>query len=286
MSLTYRFSCFRTPLNLVGVAVFFPPGRPELVVRGYWEGTDRERPIVVKETQALRLTLENLLHRPENTRVDVFVDNKVLVYSWENQVSKCPEVSDIVKSIFQFSFSRNLSLSLQYVPSRSNLADSPSRTLSDLDASLDMQPWKCIESAFGPHTIDLMVLPSNVKLDPSGRPLRFFSPFPCMQAQETSVFSQALSPYESVYVFPAFTLIGPLLQYLASQPCPFTMVVPDVLPRRYWWPVLQRQAIAAFKMGLKGNCSTPLFPAKTGHAAWEHRPLQWDLWVFCVAARC
>ncbi|KAL9977507.1 hypothetical protein ACROYT_G014916 [Oculina patagonica] len=78
-----------------------------------------------------------------------------------------------------------------------------------------------------------MALPSNVKLDRSGHPLRFFSPFPCVQAEGTNVFSQALSSGENAYVFPPFSLIGPLLRFLASQPCPFTMVVPDVSPRRH-----------------------------------------------------
>ena len=55
-----------------------------------WDEADRERPIIVKEIQAVRLTLENLLDRSANTRVDVFVDNKALVSSWENQVSKSP----------------------------------------------------------------------------------------------------------------------------------------------------------------------------------------------------
>ena len=110
----------------------------------------------------------------------MFVGNKALVSSWENQVSKSPEVSGVMKSTFQFSLARNLSLSLQYVPSQSNPVDSPSCTLSDLDASLDSQPWKVVESTFGPHSIDLMALPSNVKLDRSGRPLKFFSPFPCV----------------------------------------------------------------------------------------------------------
>ena len=262
----------------------FIPDRPEVVTRGYWDEADRERPIIVKEIQAVRLTLENLLDRSANTRVDVFVDNKALVSSWENQVSKSPEVSGVMKSIFQFSLARNLSLSFQYVPSQSNPADSPSRTLSDLDASLDSQPWKLVDSTFGPHSIDLMALPSNVKLGRSGRPLKFFSPFPCVQAQGTNVFSQVLSPNENAYVFPPFTLIGPLLRYLASQPCPFTVVAPDVSPRRYWWPLLQRQATAAFKLGRKGDNSILLFPSKAGRTAWERRPLQWDLWVFRFAS--
>ena len=87
------------------------------MIRGYSNEADRRRPIIVKEIQALRRTLENLLHRSKNTRVDVFVDNKALVSSWESQVSNSPEVSEVMKSIFQFSLSRSLS-SLQYVPSR------------------------------------------------------------------------------------------------------------------------------------------------------------------------
>ena len=45
----------------------------------YWDEDDQGRAFIVKEIQALRLTLENLLHRFENTRVDVFVDNKAVV---------------------------------------------------------------------------------------------------------------------------------------------------------------------------------------------------------------
>ena len=122
-----------------------------------------------------------------------------------------------MKSIFQFSLCRNLSISLQYVPSRSNPADAPLRTLSDLDALLDVRSWNLVESTFGPHTIDLMALPSNVKLDRSRCPLKFFSSFPCVQAQGTNVFSQELASSENPYVFPPFTLIGLLVKYLACN---------------------------------------------------------------------
>ena len=60
-----------------------------------------------------------------------------------------------------------------FPPEFSNPVDSPSRILADPDASLDMRSWNLVDSTFGPHTIDLMALPSNVKLDRSGLPLKF-----------------------------------------------------------------------------------------------------------------
>ena len=105
------------------------PGKSPLETRGYWDTTERKLPIIVKESLALLRTLENLLHTHSNTRIDAFVDNKALLASWDNQVSKSPVISSVMKSIFQFVFKRNILLSLHYVPSKENPADSPSRTL-------------------------------------------------------------------------------------------------------------------------------------------------------------
>ena len=85
-------------VSLIGSIVFgclFSPGRHAVVIICYWDEADQGRSIIVKEIQALRLMIENL-HRSENTRVDVFVDNKALVSSWESQVSKSPEVSEVI----------------------------------------------------------------------------------------------------------------------------------------------------------------------------------------------
>ena len=137
------------------------PGKSPLETRGYWDTTERKLPIVVKESLALLRTLENLLHTHSNTRIDAFVHNKALLASWDKQVSKSPVIPSVMKSIFQFVFKRNILLSLHYVPSKENPADSPSRTLSDLDCSLSKDAWKRVETAFGPHSIDLMALPEN-----------------------------------------------------------------------------------------------------------------------------
>lgn len=135
---------------------------------------------------------------------------------------------------------------------------------------------------FGPHSIDLMALPANVRFDRSGRRLRFFCPVPCHESFGTNVFSQSVAPDENAYVFPPFVLIGPLLKFLFIHRCPFSIVVPDLCPKKYWWPILERRASASFMLGKRGDKSVLCFLTKSGPVPWEFRPLQWDLWVFRV----
>ncbi|EDO30749.1 predicted protein [Nematostella vectensis] len=243
------------------------PSQADIQTRGYWNEAEWQQPIAEKEALALLFTLENLLCHYTNVRV-VYTDNKVLLGAWQRQVSKSAEISSIIKRLFAFTFAKNLALVLYFVPSRNNPADSPSRVLSDLDCTLSAQTWRSIDIAFGPHSIDLMALPSNVMHDHAGRPLRFFSQLPCVQAESTNVFAHSLLPEENAYVFPPFILMGPLLGHLSKRACPFSIVVPDITPRKYWWSVLKRRAAASFKLGSRGSLSSLLFPAKSGAAPW------------------
>jgi hypothetical protein len=251
-------------------------------VRGYWDEESRCLPIAVKEAKALLYTLESLLVGVSNVRLDVFIDNKVVLESWNRQTSRSPRITDVMKELFRFTMSRNLSLSMQFVPSRLNIADALSRIVSELDSSLSLAAWRRVDSAFGPHSIDLMAIPENVRLDVAGRPLRFYSLLPCVGSAGTNIFSQEIAADKNAYVFPPFNLIGPLLKYLQTQGCPFSIVAPDLSPRRYWWPLLCRRASSAFRLGRKGDSGILLFPSKCGDASWVPRVLQWDLWVFRV----
>ena len=147
------------------------PGEAPIEARGYWDETSRGYHIAAKETRALFNAVQCLLDQSFNARVDVFVDNKVLLNSWQKQISKSLIISDTLKDLFLFTMAHNLSLSLHYVPSHLNPADQPSRVSSDLDCTLSQDMWKRIDTTFGPHTIDLMALPSNVRHNRSGNPL-------------------------------------------------------------------------------------------------------------------
>ena len=70
---------------------------------------------------------------------------------------------------------------MQYVRSENNPADKESRRLSGKDATLVKEKWAIVEDAFGPHSVDLMAVESNVMLDRNQNRLKYYSPFPMNQ---------------------------------------------------------------------------------------------------------
>ena len=67
----------------------------------------------------------------------------------------------------------NILLNVYYVQSDLNDADSPSRFSSDIDGSLSDLTWDLVEASFGPHSVDWMAIPSNVKRSRDGEKLKF-----------------------------------------------------------------------------------------------------------------
>ena len=253
------------------------PGQPQQEFRGHWDLREGDLPIIVKEALALLFVLQRVARLVSNARVDCFVDNAPLVACWEKDGSRNARVNNVLKEIFHLTSSANLHVILHFVPSEENPADYPSRVPLDLDCSLSPASWQVIQRTFDPHTIDLMATPDNVQRDLAGRTLPFFAPSPLSQA-----LSQVIAPSHNAYVFPPFVLVGPLIRFLASQDCPYTIVVPDLRPRKYWWPLLVSSCVDSFKLGSRGDRDILLFPADT-ISGMESRSLQLDLWVFRIS---
>lgn len=97
-----------------------------------------------------------------------------------------------------------------------------------------------------------------------------------------NVFSQTLYHFDNAYMFPPLALVGIVLRFLASQPCPFSIVVPDTHPRRYWWPLISGRAQDSVRLGVLGDHDVLLFPTSEG--AFLSRPLPWNIWVFRVSS--
>lgn len=247
--------------------------------RDYWCADDLKSPIAVKEAKAILNTLLVFSKEVYNCRVDAYVDNTNLVNVWNNEGGRSMPLTNVIKELFELSLKLNISLKLQYIPSHQNLADQPSRVLSDMDCSLSVNAWSRVESAFGPHTVDLMAIPSNVQRMKSGQILPFFSPYPCQESMGVNVFSQHLSDDENYYVFPPFALIGPLMRYLKQRGVRITLIAPEMSPTKYWWPILNSVCICRMLIGLKNERNILNFPP-TRNLPWHSKPLPWNLYAF------
>ena len=192
-----------------GEILHLPDGSKK--TRDYWFA-DEEFPvedIAIKEARALFKTLLTFADEIYNGRVKAAVDNTKLTNFWENGGGRSLALSEKIKDLFSLTLKLNISLSLSYVPSESNLADEPSKIYSDSDCSLSPRIWPLVNSTIGPHTHDMMAIPSNMMKDSSGWSLTFFSPHPVPGTSGVDVFIQSISRLENYYVFPPFILIGP-----------------------------------------------------------------------------
>jgi len=118
------------------------------------------------------------------------------------------------------------------------------------------------------NDLDLMSLDSNAQLDKQENPLRHFTPYPTPKSSGVNVFNQDLSVCDGnrvkVYVFPPFSLTGPLLRFIASENAVVTMVVPKMSPLPGWWPLLNVLATQRVLGAKKGSADVLLFPSKRG----------------------
>lgn len=101
-------------------------------------------------------------------------------------------MNNITKQIFQLVTSCNCDLHMQYVPSDFNEADLPSRCLSYSDACLNIGSWQGVERQFGPHSMDLMAIDSNVTKSSGGKALPYFTQYPTPYSSGVNLFTQDL----------------------------------------------------------------------------------------------
>ena len=116
------------------------------------------------------------------------------------------------------------------------------------------------------HTFDLMALDSNAMKDKSGNILPHFTPDPSPGSSGVNLFAQDLTRQGPAmlrpYVFPPLILVGSVLRFLESFKQPCTIVVLDVYPRKYWWPLLQHRSVKLQRLASKGE-RTALLRAST-----------------------
>ena len=71
--------------------------------------------------------------------------------------------------------------------------------------------------------------------------------------------------------------MGPVLRFLESSRQSCTIVVLDIYPRNYWWPLLNAKSVKARKIASRSNPHALLVPSRQGWLS--NSPLTGDLWA-------
>lgn len=131
--------------------------------------------------------------------------------------------------------------------------------------------WQDVQSEFGgprEHSCDLMAFDSNAMSDMAGRALPHFTPWSSPESAGVNMFAQDFFVHRAImqfpYVFPPTLLVGPVLFFLRSVRQLCTMVVLDVYPRKYWWPLLLSRSRKSLRVALKGDSRALLVPSQHG----------------------
>lgn len=259
-----------------GAVVGIGDGKQGIEMADYWESGD-DRPIHLKEADALLVTLRSVAEQIVDHRVDAFVDNMAVVFAWERRACHDLVLARKVKEIFELVTELNVDLHLEHVRSEENPADAPSRSLGWGDARLGVEAWESVERKFGPHSVDLMATDTNA-MRRDGLPIRHFTPCPMPGTAGVNLFAQDLAKESGqLCCYPPFAMIAPVLKFFEEcevRHC--TIVVPDMRPRPAWWPALQGRIRDTIVLGRKGQVGVLFVPSKKGYIK-DDFGLKWDL---------
>jgi hypothetical protein len=264
------------------------PGAVTATISDYWDATFIVNDIASKETLALSNVLQAFADRVRNSWVDAFVDSQALIRSWNSQGSHSHTLTIALKTLFETIMELNIDLHLFYVASSDNLADTPSWRLSPQDSKLAPELWNLVQHLYGGptgHSVDLMARQSNAQTNHTGHRLPFFSECPLPESAGVNIFAQVPSLtrpglFSNPYVFPPICLIPHVLKYLNGLHLTYTIVVPDVSPRQFWWPLLSTDSTSCYLLATKGSTGSILTPTKSGFS--DSWPISWDLWAFRI----
>jgi len=208
-----------------------------LETSGSWSPAMQRRHINIRELTAVLLSLQSFRTAVKDKSVVVYSDNVTVVASINRLRGKSFFLNEVVRSLFLFCHSNNITLRAQWVPGVDNSrADRLSRAPDPTDWTLADDAWRVIEIKFGPHSVDRMASLNNAKTR------RYNSRYPDPAAEATDCFLQDWSK-ENNYVCPPFALIPRVLRLVSEQQAEATIVVP-VWPSAWWWSHLERLLVA------------------------------------------
>jgi hypothetical protein len=144
-----------------------------------------------------------------------------------------PLLTDLATKIWDWCLKTNTRLTLAYVPTHFNPADSPSRRLdAQLEWQISKEYFNYLNKRWGPHQVDLFASPSNHHLP------RFVTWRPHPTAMRTDALSFQWTNLGRVYACPPWNLIMPVINKARQEHTNMTLITP-LWTSAMWFPTIR-----------------------------------------------
>ena len=228
---------------------------------GKWSLMESGEHINILELMAVELAVHTFLRDKYNITVHLQVDNMTaLSYVAKMGGTKCHVLVVIAKRIWEFLTSRQIMITVEYIPSILNVtADWESRNHKDSsDWQLDPQIFQFLMSVRQPPAIDLFASRLNAQL----------SQYMSWKPDPYSVGTDALQhSWRNLYgyAFPPFCLISRVLEKVQRE-CTTILLITPVWQTQVWYPVL-------LEMSVENPLLLPVHPELLKNPQGEIHPL-------------
>lgn len=231
---------------------------PVLEAAGYFPLRHRDAHINVLEAIARFYVLEAFASFLYGARVVSGIDNLTARRYFVRDGGRDPVSNEYALRTFRLQRRLGCHLAdVDYVPSKENPADAPSRTIDTGDHRLNPRLFQLLNNhpSFGcswpfiGFTADWMASGRNAQRYPNtDHPLPFFSRFFEPGSAGCDFFAQLLNTACGVpqngYINPPWVLIPAVISYLREAEARGTIIVPEMHPAPAWWPLVMDPSFA------------------------------------------
>lgn len=238
---------------------------------GTWLPVEAAFQINYRELKAGLFALQSFLSEVENKHVRLMMDNTTAVACVNHMGTSHSRVcNEITFTIWQWCLQHNVWISAAFIPGKENTAaDYESRHFNwDAEWKLDTSILRDAFTELGVNpTVDLFASRVNAQLP------RYASYRPDPEAFAVDAFSLSWRNL-TVYAFPPFSVILPMLRKMLRDGCEGVVIVPK-WPTQPWWPLLQRISTRHIALPTRPDLlSLPSRPRQTHRLLQQARPLR------------
>jgi hypothetical protein len=197
--------------------------------RSWLKGEEKESS-ALRELMGVNTVLTSVPHLLSTHVVKWYTDNQSVVSIVQNG-SMRPKLHEMALKIFSFSIEHSIKLDMEWIPRGENeKADQVSRIVDHDDWGISTEFFQCIESKWGPHTIDRFASHLNYKLK------RFNSRFWTPGSEGVDAFAFDWRGENNLLVPPIY-LIPRVIRYCVQIKANATIIVP-AWRSAVFWPLL------------------------------------------------